>query len=135
VSEDRKSDKLQSYKGSCHCGRVTFEARARLDYVVECNCSICRRKGAVWHGATDTNLRILTGEADLALYQFNTKTAKHYFCTHCGVSPFSRPRIDPSRWVFNVRCIDGVDLSALTVRPFDGVNWEATAKAYLERGR
>ncbi len=123
----------QTYQGSCHCGRVTFELRAKLDSVIDCNCSLCRRKGALWHGASESSLRILTGEADLALYQFNTKTAKHYFCRHCGIHPFIRPRLDPSRWAVNVRCIDGVDLSALAVRPFDGENWEVAAKAFFER--
>lgn len=124
---------LQTYQGSCHCRRVTFEVRANLDYVVDCNCSMCRRRGALWHGTSDANLRVLTGEADLALYQFNTNTAKHFFCRHCGVHPFIRPRIDPSRWAVNVRCLDGVDLSSIEVRPFDGANWEVAAKAYLER--
>jgi hypothetical protein len=99
---------------------------------MDCNCSLCRRKGALWHGASETNLRIVAGEAELALYQFNTNTAKHYFCRHCGVSPFSRPRLDPGRWAVNVRCIDGVDLASIPVRPFDGANWEAAAKALLE---
>jgi hypothetical protein len=67
------------------------------------------------------------------LYEFNTKTAKHYFCSHCGVHPFIRPRIDPRGWAVNVRCIDGVDLSTIEVRPFDGANWEVAAKAYYER--
>lgn len=122
----------QTYQGTCHCGRVKFEVRASLDYLMDCNCSLCRRKGALWHGASEANLRILAGEAELTLYQFNTQTAKHYFCRHCGVSPFSRPRLDPKRWAFNVRCIDGVDLSSIPVRPFDGANWEAAAKALLE---
>jgi hypothetical protein len=126
------SKTLQTYQGACHCGRVKFEVRASLDYVMDCNCSLCRRKGALWHGASETNLRIVAGEAELALYQFNTNTAKHYFCRHCGVSPFSRPRLDPGRWAVNVRCIDGVDLASIPVRPFDGANWEAAAKALLE---
>lgn len=71
---------MKTYRGQCHCGRVTFEARANLDFVVECNCSLCSRKGALWHPATEADLRILTGEADLTLYQFNTRTAKHYLC-------------------------------------------------------
>jgi hypothetical protein len=124
---------LQTHQGSCHCGRVTFEVRAKLDYVVDCNCSLCRRKGALWHGVADSNLRTLTGEADLVLYEFNTKTAKHYFCRHCGIHPFIRPRIDPSAWAVNVRCLDGVDLSTMEVRLFDGANWEMAAKAYYER--
>jgi hypothetical protein len=56
-----------------------------------------------------------------------------YFCEHCGIHPFIRPRLDPGRWTFNVRCIDGIDLSSIKVRPFDGQNWEATAAAYHER--
>lgn len=119
----------RSYLGSCHCGRVTFELQAKLAYAMDCNCSLCRRKGALWHGASDSNLRILSGEEDLALYQFGTLTAKHYFCRQCGVSPFSRPRLDPSRWAVNVRCIDSLDLSSLEIRRFDGENWEESAKA------
>ena len=70
------------------------------------------------------------GEDDLALYQF--KTAKHYFCRHCGIHPFVRPRLDPGRWAFNVPCIDGIDLASLKTYPFDGQNWEATARAYYD---
>jgi len=121
---------LQTYKGSCHCGRVTFEIETKLDSLVECNCSICRRRGALWHGVPESRLRILSGESDLTLYQFNTKTAKHYFCRHCGIHPFVRPRLDPTRWAVNMRCIDGVDLSALPVRLFDGEHWEDAAKAF-----
>jgi len=124
---------IQTYQGACHCGRVSFEVPADLNYVVDCNCSICRRTGAFWHPAAETDLRILAGEADLALYQFNTKTAKHYFCRQCGIHPFIRPRLDPGRWAFNARCIDGIDLSSIKVRPFDGQNWEATAATYRER--
>ena len=122
------------YQGSCHCGRVAFELEARLDYVMECNCSLCRRVGALWHGASESSFRITSGEDELVLYQFNTKTAKHYSCKHCGVHPFSRPRLDPSRWAVNVRCIDGVDLSTLPKKHFDGANWEEAAKAlYAQR--
>ena len=128
----RDSRAMQTYKGSCHCRRVTFELRANLDYVVDCNCSLCRRVGALWHGASKSNLRIVTGEADLVLYEFNTKTAKHYSCSYCGIHPFIHPRIDPSAWAVNVRCIDGVDLSAIPILPFDGENWEAAAAAFMK---
>src|SRR5262245_10285254 len=125
----------QAYQGSCHCGRVTFELQARLDYVVDCNCSLCRRRGALWCGVSDANLHILSGESELVLYQFNTMTAKHYFCPHCGIHPFTRPRLDPTRWAVNVRCIDGVDLASLPVRSFDGEHWEEAPKAFYEQRR
>src|SRR4249920_877422 len=120
----------QTYQGACHCGRVTFELQAKLDYVIDCNCSLCRRRGALWHGANESSLRIVRGEEELTLYQFNTKTAKHHFCRHCGVHPFVRPRLDPSKWAVNVRCIDEVDLSSVPVRQFDGEHWEEAAKEF-----
>src|SRR5580765_2518012 len=121
-------DVLQTHRGSCHCGRVTFEVQAKLGYVIDCNCSLCRRRGALWHGVAEADLRLLSGEAELALYQFNTMTARHYFCRHCGIHPFVRPRLDPTRWAVNVRCIDGVELSTLDVRTFDGEHWEEAAR-------
>ena len=116
---------VQTYQGACHCGRITFEVRAELGYAVDCNSSICHRKGALWHPAAESDLRILTGEADLVLYQFNTKTAKHYFCKHCGIHPFYVPRSDPDKIDVNVRCLDDVDLAAIAPKPIDGRNWEA----------
>lgn len=121
----------QTYQGSCHCGRVAFELQARLDYVIDCNCSLCRRRGALWHGTSEKHLRIVKGQNELVLYQFNTMTAKHYFCRHCGIHPFIRPRLDPSKWAVNVRCVDDVDLSSLKIRQFDGEHWEDAAKAFL----
>ena len=100
-----------------------------------CNCSICRRVGALWHGASDGSLRITAGEDELTLYQFNTMTAKHYFCRHCGVHPLTRPRLDPSRWAVNVRCIEGADVSKLPVQQFDGENWEQSAAALRDASR
>ena len=125
----------QTYRGSCHCGRVTFELQGEVKYVIDCNCSICRRKGALWLGAPDSSLRILRGEPDLALYQFNTMTARHYFCKHCGIHPFTRPRLDPSLWVVNVRCLEEVDLKSLAVHPFDGEHWDEAAKAFYSQQR
>jgi hypothetical protein len=80
---------LRTYQGACHCGRVRFELDARIAVAVDCNCSVCRRRGALWHGASDAQLRILAGEPELTLYQFGTGTAKHYCCRHCGITPFT----------------------------------------------
>src|SRR5581483_7099435 len=123
----------QTHHGSCHCGRVRFAVEADIAYAIDCNCSLCRRKGALWHPATDSELRITAGEADLALYQFGTKTAKHYFCKHCGINPLTRPRLDPSRWAVNIRCLDGLDLAAVKVVAFDGEHWDEAAAAYLAK--
>lgn len=127
------SDSRPIHHGSCHCGRVTFRLEAQLGAVFDCTCSMCRRMGALWHGASESSLQIVAGEDELQLYQFNTMTAKHYFCRHCGAHPFTRPRLDPSRWAVNVRCIEAVDPSSLQVHTFDGANWEAAAQALMGR--
>ena len=124
---------MTTHRGSCHCARVTFQVEGDIQGAVECNCSICHKKGALWHAAAEGQVRILTGESELGLYQFNTMKAKHYFCRQCGISPFGRPRIDPSIWVVNVRCLEGVDLKALPVQAFDGIHWEDSAMALLKQ--
>ena len=123
------------YRGSCHCGKVRFELDADIKYLTDCNCSLCRRKGALWQGATDAQLRILEGEGDLTLYQFGTNTAKHYFCKHCGIQPFTRPRLDPTRWAVNVRCLEGFDPRGYKIHVFDGEHWEEAAAAFRARAR
>lgn len=128
-------DTPATHSGSCHCGTVRFEFRGPITRALRCTCSMCRRVGALWHRSDDAGLRIVSGEESLALYQFGTRTARHYFCPHCGVHPLTRPRLDPTRWVVNLRCVDGVDLDALAVSTFDGANWEQAAAAWLARSR
>ena len=70
---------MPTYQGSCHCGKVTFEFEGSLGPVLECNCSICSRKGTIWQATDDAHLRILSGKDELTLYPFGTRTAKHFF--------------------------------------------------------
>ena len=122
-------------RGACHCGAVTFSVKGPVTRAVRCTCSICSTVGALWHGTDESGLKILTGEDDLALYQFGTKTAKHYFCRHCGIHPFSRPRLNPQLWVVNLRCVPSVDVAELPTSVFDGAHWEEAAQALLSRAK
>ena len=67
---------------------------------------------------------LISGGDALATYQFNTGTAKHHFCRHCGMHPFYIPRSDPDKIDVNVRCLDNVDLASLSPALFDGRDWE-----------
>ena len=115
---------VQTYDGSCHCGRVRFRVTAALDKVIRCNCSICRTKGFLHLIVAPERFELLAGADELTLYTFNTGTAKHQFCCHCGVHPFYVPRSEPDKIDVNVRCLEGVDLDTLAIEPFDGDNWE-----------
>src|SRR4030095_8370153 len=113
----------QTYKGSCHCGKVQFEVDADFDHVRVCDCSICRRRGALIHRVEDSCFRLLTPIEGLSLYQWHTKTAKDYFCPDCGILPFRRPRTAPNLWGVNVRCLEGVDLSSFPSSTCMEVDW------------
>jgi len=80
---------MATYQGSCHCGRVTFEFTGDIKALYECNCSICRRKGAPYVSALASDqVCILGGESELTVYQFGTGAASHQFCRHCGIHPY-----------------------------------------------
>ena len=111
---------MTTYRGSCHCGAVSFEVRTTLSPAMRCNCSLCRRKGAVMASVEPQDFKLLSGEEQLGLYQFNTNTAKHYFCKVCGIYTFHRPRSNPNIYRVNVGCLDGVDPFALEIGLNDG---------------
>jgi hypothetical protein len=110
------------YRGSCHCGQIAFEVEGDLTQVADCNCSICRRKGALLWFVPRQQLRLLTPEADMSTYTFNKHVIQHHFCPTCGIHPFGEGR-DPAgnaMAAVNVRCLDDVDLGSLAVKHFDG---------------
>ncbi|QNB16803.1 GFA family protein [Paraburkholderia tropica] len=109
--------------GSCHCGAVCFEVRTALTPAARCNCSLCRRKGALMSPPFEAaDLTVVAGEDALTLYQFNTQVAKHYFCKHCGIYPFHQTRKDPKLWRVNLGCLEGVDVYALEAGVNDGAS-------------
>ncbi|MYM69808.1 type I-B CRISPR-associated protein Cas8b1/Cst1 [Pseudoduganella sp. FT55W] len=111
------------HHGSCHCGAVKFEVRTALSPAARCNCSLCRRKGALMSPPfAAAELKIVQGEEALTLYQFNTKVARHYFCKHCGIYPFHQTRKDPLLWRVNIGCLDGVDPYSFAAGVNDGAS-------------
>ena len=99
-------DDLQQHDGACHCGAVTFTVTLPTELRgARCDCSICAMKGAVTVGAPLDGLEITAGEDLLTLYQFNTGTAKHWFCSRCGSYTFHQRRSDPNTYGVNVACL------------------------------
>jgi len=105
--------------GSCHCGAVeyTVEVDGELENLRRCNCSLCRRKGALMASVPEDKLIVTKGEDKLTLYQWNLNIAKHYFCSVCGIYTFHRPRSAPDTYGLNVGCLEGVDPYAYTSAP------------------
>jgi hypothetical protein len=105
---------IEEIGGSCHCGAVRFRVKLAdgLRTARRCDCSYCRMRGAVAVTAKLGDLTLLQGEDALTLYQFNTRSAKHYFCSKCGIYTHHQRRSNPDQYGVNAACLDGVS-------PFD----------------
>jgi hypothetical protein len=114
------------HQGGCHCGRVRFEVLAPAAIEVsDCNCSICAKSGYLHLIVPKERFTLLAGGDALCTYTFNTGVAKHLFCATCGVKSFYIPRSHPHGVSVNARCLDPGTILKMTVRPFDGRDWEA----------
>ena len=119
---------MEKYKGSCHCGSVEIELDLPngLEDLRRCDCSICRRRGAIAASVPLSGIKIIKGKECLKLYQFNTMTAKHYFCNKCGIYTHHQRRSNPTQYGFNVACLEGINpLKIEGVPTLDGVNHPA----------
>jgi hypothetical protein len=124
---------LKTYRGSCHCGAIRFEVELDLSQPsFRCNCSICRRTRFWPAVARPEQFRLLSGQADLTKYLFNTRRNHHFFCRHCGVRPYGVGNDTPVGVMVgvNLGCLDEVDDAALAQVPVtwvDGLHdrWDA----------
>jgi hypothetical protein len=111
--------------GGCHCGMVRFGVLAPdVIEAKECNCSICRRTGYLHLIVEKERFRLLSGEDKITTYRFNTGTAKHHFCSLCGIKSFYVPRLKPDGFSVNVRCLDDGQVTVTRITLFDGQHWE-----------
>ena len=113
------------YAAACHCRSVQFNVRLtnEFDSIRRCSCSYCRMRGAIAVSANLDGIQFIKGREYLSLYQFNTNTAKHYFCSICGIYTHHQRRSNPNEFGVNVACIEGVspfDFKEVVVN--DGVN-------------
>lgn len=115
------------HTGGCHCGRVRFEviAPACLE-VTDCNCSICSKSGYLHLIVPKSRFRLIAGAEFLTTYQFNTRTARHLFCSVCGIKSFYVPRSHPEGYSVNARCLDEGTVEEMLVTPLNGKVWENT---------
>ena len=117
-------DNRPQHSVACHCGAVRFLVRLEDAFttVRRCSCSYCRMRGAISVSAHVTDIDFIQGQENLALYQFHTGTARHFFCKTCGIYTHHQRRSIPDQLGINVACITGVspfDFSAVPV--VDGV--------------
>jgi hypothetical protein len=111
-------------RGSCHCGRIAYSLAAEPTEAIECNCSICRRKGALLAAFAPDKFQLETSRDDIAVYTFGKHVIRHQFCKTCGCAPFAEG-IGPdgeAMVAINLRCAENVDLSTVKISRFDGAS-------------
>ena len=112
-------------KLTCHCGAVELDVTLSdgLKTARRCDCSFCRRRGAIAVTAPLDGVKIVRGEDRLTLYQWGTGTAKHYFCSVCGNYTHHRRRSNPDEYGVNAGALEGVNPAGIENAPWDdGVN-------------
>ena len=120
-----EASEMITHRGGCHCGRVRFEVRAPAELdVSECNCSICSKTGFLHLLVPKERFHLVSGADALATYTFNTGTARHLFCSACGIKSFYVPRSHPDGYSVNARCLDEGTVKSMHIRQIDGRNWE-----------
>ena len=119
-------------RGGCHCGAVRFEALIRepRPELLDCNCSMCSKTGYLHLIVSHEDFTLVSGAEALTSYRFGTGQADHLFCRHCGIKSFYQPRSHPEAWSVNYRALGNGHGLDITIRKFDGQNWEE-AKAEL----
>jgi hypothetical protein len=110
------------HAGSCHCGAVRFQVDSRITELTTCDCSLCVKRNALMVKIPERALTIVEGESMLTLYQWNTRIAKHYFCSQCGIYVFHRKRAAPDHYGVNIFCLDNFDVTSVPVRATEGAN-------------
>lgn len=113
------------HAAACHCGAVRFRVRLTdgFNTARRCSCSFCRMRGAIAVSAQLEDLRFVQGQDHLTLYQFNTRSAKHYFCPTCGIYTHHQRRSNPHEFGINVACLEGVSpFDFVEVLVMDGVS-------------
>lgn len=111
-----------NYKGSCHCGAVAYQVEGEIKSAMECNCSLCQRKGALLWFVPRDSLKLLTPENASRTYKFNKEVIQHRFCPTCGIHPYAEGTDAKGERMaaVNVRCLEGVDLAAIPVTHMNG---------------
>jgi len=110
------------YQGSCHCGNIAFEAEGELTKVLECNCSMCMRRGGLLWFLPASAFTLTTPRENLSTYHFNKHVIDHHFCATCGIAPFGEGK-DPkgnATVAVNARCVDGFDPTKAQIDFYDG---------------
>ena len=112
---------MAMHKGGCHCGNIAYEFEGEIGEALECNCSLCAKRGGLLMFVPAAAFTLTTPRDKLGTYRFHKHVLAHHFCPGCGISPFSEGESKGHKMAaINLRCVDGVDPHALKINFYNG---------------
>ena len=109
---------------SCHCGAVRLEVARKPRRLTDCNCSICRRYGALWAYYSRKSARLACPEDAIQTYVWGDGRLEFCRCRICGcVTHHERVRKTPDNTVgVNARMMDPEAIADVKIRKLDGAS-------------
>jgi hypothetical protein len=109
---------------TCHCGRVRIEVRRAPRTVTRCNCSICRRYGALWAYYKPSSVRITAPAGGVSSYSWRRRIRAYYRCNSCGcITHYMHRKGRPSGvMAVNATNFDPSVLAQVRIRNLDGAS-------------
>ncbi len=115
------------HEGSCHCGAVRFEYPGEPEWLLSCNCSICRRLSTLWAYAPVKDMLIEKAENATLAYCWGDRMLELHTCRTCGCTThwIGTDGDESSKMAVNFRLCDPAEISHYRIRRFDGADsWE-----------
>ena len=107
-------------ESSCVCGAVRLAITRAPDELVDCNCSICRRYGALWAYYSLKDVIVPTGLTDT--YLRGPKKIEFHRCKICGCVTHWSPRDQRDEMGVNARLMEPEVVARARIRHLDGAN-------------
>ncbi|MBY0571109.1 MAG: GFA family protein [Burkholderiaceae bacterium] len=110
-------------KGNCHCGAVSWEFSGMPEGATACNCTVCRRYGALWaYDFIDEGIRV---HGPTTAY-IRGRAIEFHFCAHCGCVAYWLARIPEEdgrrRVAVNLRLTEPARIANIPIDHFDGLD-------------
>src|SRR5580693_7845734 len=93
---------------SCHCGAQKFEIDAPPETVTDCNCSICRKRGALWAYYSPKQVRLIPPVGATRFYVWGDREIEFHYCANCGCT---------THWSGVDKSVDRMGINARLMEP------------------
>jgi hypothetical protein len=113
---------MTTHKGGCHCGKIAYEFDGEIGEVLDCNCSLCAKRGGLLYFVPESQFKLTTPRQAMGTYKFNKHVIDHHYCPACGISPFSEGTGSNGQKMaaINMRCVEDIDPRQLKVKFHNG---------------